>query len=167
MGNPRPVTVNDALLQQFDAVLDRLRETIEMMPEDDWNTGDSRRHTPVRQAVHILGAFESYADRFVGVQFSWTERWGCAVGGFGRKIPVDELPDRAPVVEYLDEVRQKVHRWLGELSAEQLSKPRRSARGRFNSELGRVLYILRHGVLHLGYLNEELHRRGIRFATFR
>ena len=167
MGNQQPVTVNDAVIHQFDAVLDQLCETIEMIPEDEWTTGDSRRHTPVRQVVHILGAFESYADRFAGVRFSWTGRWGCAVGGFGRKIPPEELPDRAAVVEYLDEVRQKVHHWLRGLSPEQLSRPRLSARGRFNSDLGRVLYILRHGVLHLGYLNEELHHRGLDFSTFR
>ena len=167
MGKPQSTTVNESLVYQFDAVLNQLRETIEIIAADEWLKGDSRRHTPVRQVVHILGAFESYANRFARERSSRAERWDHLVGGFGRKIPVEELPDQAAVIEYADEVRQKVHHWLSGLSPEHLRKPCRSARGRFNSELGRVLYILRHGVLHLGYLNEELHRRGINYPKFR
>ena len=110
MGRQQQVTITDALAFQFDAVVDQLQSTIEMIPEDQWVTGDSRRHTPVRQAVHILAAFERYADRFVHGSSSWEKRWGRLLSGFGRKIPVEELPDRTDVIQYCDDVRHKLHR---------------------------------------------------------
>ena len=158
------VTVNETLIFQFGVVLDQLRETIETIPADEWVRGDSRRQTPVRQAVHIIGPFEAYASRAAGGHFRWGDRWGHKVGTFARKIPVDELPDQQAVIEYLEEVRATVERWLGGIPMERLCRPRHVASGRFHSNLGRILYLLRHAVLHMGYLNEELHRRGIAYA---
>ena len=161
------VTVNETLIFQFGVVLDQLRETIEMIPADEWVRGDSRRHTPVRQAVHIIGPFEAYAKRSAGGHFRWGDRWGHKVGAFGRKIPVEELPDQHAIIEYLEEVRAKIGHWLGEIPIDRLCRPRHVASGRFHSNLGWILYVLRHAVLHLGYLNEELHRRGIGYTEFR
>jgi hypothetical protein len=167
MAQDDAVTVNETLIFQFGAVLDQLRETIERIPADEWVRGDSRRRTPVRQAVHIIGPFEAYAKRAAGGHFRWGDRWGHKVGTFGRNIPVEALPDQDAVIEYLEEVRGQIGRWLGEMPMDWLRKPRHVASGRFHSNLGRVLYVLRHAVLHLGYLNEELHRRGIAYTEFR
>ena len=161
------VTVNETLIFQFEVVLDQLRETIEMIPADEWVRGDTPRRTPVRQAVHIIGGFEAYAKRSAGGHFRWGDRWGHKVGAFGRKIPTEQLPDRHAVIEYLEEVRAKIGHWLGAIPFDRLCRPRRVASGRFHSNLGRILYLLRHAVLHLGYLNEELHRRGVGYTEFR
>ncbi|KPK43939.1 MAG: hypothetical protein AMK72_12685 [Planctomycetes bacterium SM23_25] len=161
------VTVNETLISQFGVVLDQLRETIEGIPADEWVRGDSGRHTPVRQAVHIIGGFEAYAKRSAGGHFRWGDRWGYKVGAFRAAIPVEELPDQPAVIEYLEQVRTQVDRWLGGIPVDRLCRPRHVASGRFHSYLGRILYLLRHGVLHLGYLNEELRRRGIAYTEFR
>jgi len=167
MAHHETVTVNEVLIFQFGAVLDQLRETVERIPADEWVRGDSRRQTPVRQAVHIVGPFEAYAKRSAGGQFRWSDRWGHKVGTFARKVPVEALPDRRAVIEYIEEVRALVADWLGGIPPERLCRRRRVANGRFQSNLGRILYVLRHAVLHLGYLNEELHRRGIAYTEFR
>jgi len=93
------------------------------------------------------------------------ERFGCTVYSLDGEINPELYPTPMQVIEYADDVEEAVRQWLESKTDDDLRR-RKVRENRYRSELGFILYVLRHGTLHLGFLCSELDIRGIRTAVF-
>ena len=157
----------ESLVFQFETALGQIAEVTASIPAEEWKRGHRPHLVPVRQVCHMIGGCEMMVCRGSGKRFTWSQRFNGLVGMFGRRYEAGELPDKGEVLEYLAETRRAVRTWLGGLAAGWPARPRRVNKGRYSSNLGWVLYILRHTVVHLGYLRSELRGRGISLPAFR
>jgi hypothetical protein len=158
--------IADELIFQYDNLLHVLSVTIRPLSHKQWVSGATPARTPVRQACHIARACDAYATR------DWDicrRHFWAPVDSLDEDLPVDRLPATRQVLDYIDGVRGHIHAWLGGMSNEDLlgpaPNPGWSQRGW--TMLGHVIYVLRHGTLHLGHLRAELKGRGIKYGVFK
>jgi hypothetical protein len=144
--------VSEPILREYRLAFQGLRDTIRAIPADEWTKGDRPGDVPVRQACHLLGAAEGYA----GHRARAGTRFGVPVESFGRIVAVDAYPSREAVLAYLEDVERRIEAWVIEKTRQALS-----GKKKVHSPLNRVLYLLRHTVVHLAYLRRELYARGI------
>ena len=114
--------IRDELIFQYDNLLHVLSVTIRPLSRKRWVSGAAPADVPVRQACHIAGSCDGYATH------DWDicrRHFGIPVGSLDEDIPADRLPTTKQVLDYIDDVRQRVHSWLGEIAAAGL--PNRSA----------------------------------------
>jgi hypothetical protein len=76
--------------------------------------------------------------------------------------PADQLPDRRPVLQHIDKVEKAVADWLDGLCDEGLLSAETGYPWTGTRQLGRALYLLRHTQNHIGEVNSEPRRRGLR-----
>jgi hypothetical protein len=144
--------VSGPILREYALAFRGLRDTIEAIPAEEWTRGARPGDVPVRQACHLLHAAEGYSGHRTRVG----TRFGVPAESFGRKVAEDEYPDQKAVLSYVDDVEAKVATWIVEKTRQALSGGVKQ-----HSPLNRVVYVLRHTVVHLAYLRRELYARGI------
>jgi hypothetical protein len=158
--------VRDELIFQYDNLFHVLSVTIRPLSHKQWTSGATPARTPARQACHIAGSCDKYATRHWDI---CERHFGSAVDSLDGDLSHDQLPTTAQVLDYVVQVRDRVHTWLGAMNNEDLlgpaPNPGWSQRGR--TLLGHTIYVLRHGTLHLGHLHAELKQRGIRYGVFK
>ena len=93
--------------------------------------------------------------------------WQATHRYFGQNIfwegaPVEQLPDQQEMLGFIDHVEAHALDWLGGKSEEQLLAPQGDCRWTGPKLLSRCIYAVRHAQHHIGELNAELRRRGLR-----
>jgi hypothetical protein len=154
VGDPKIVDrVSEPILREYGRAFQGLRETIAAIPDDEWIRGDTKGDVPVRQACHLLRACEAYSS---GGQVKMGQRFGVPVDSFKRVVEGNAYPSRDAVLAYVDDVENRILDWVPGVVRQALTGAHK-----IHSPLNRVLYLLRHTVVHLAYLRRELYRRGI------
>ena len=156
------MTIGETLIGQFDRVWQTLREGIEKIPEEHWRSGEIDFLVPARQGHHAIQAVEFYA-RPEEKGFDGTARFGV----HGAKAPADKLPTQKQMLEYLEEIRERVSTLLGQMSDVQMLAPKKAFPWTGPNILARAVYTLRHTQAHIGELNSELRRRGLERAEWK
>lgn len=141
------------VIEQFQKVFYKFRETVRAFPVEEWRRGDSAYQRPAGLAAHFLSTIDYYTSDLSADQFPWGKRLGV-------DWETDEdalLPSKDLILDYLEEMEERVVRWTNRqnLSAEDVLHPYCG-----KTVLGRMMYVLRHSESHLAELNLELRRRG-------
>ena len=162
----RRESIAEELIFQYDNLFHVLSVTVRPLSHKQWTSGATPARTPVRLACHIAGSCDAYAT---GEGMICERRFGAPIDSLDADLAHDLLPTTRQVLAYIDEVRGRVHEWLGSKSNQDLLGPTPdpgwSQRGW--TTLGHTIYVLRHGTLHLGQLQAELKARGIRYGAFK
>ena len=151
-------TTSQVLLEHYRRTFVMLRDAIKAFPEDGWRTSDIDHLAPARHALHVIAAVDMYfrPDYVPGV---------AAGHRFGEEVdwedgPAEKMPSQRELLDYLDEMEERVKEWLDVSDAELLA-PVEAFGWTGGSLLARTLYVLRHNHHHLGILDAELRRRDI------
>jgi hypothetical protein len=158
--------IADELILQYENLFHVLSVSSRRMSHKQWTSGPTPARTPVRQVCHITGSCDAYAAQDWGI---CREHFGRPVDWLNIETPADQLPKVKQVLEYVDAARQRLTRWLGAMSNEELCGPAPNPgwAQRGWTPLGHVIYVLRHATLHLGYLRAELNERGLEYGVFK
>lgn len=140
----------NAFSREFDACLTCLEETIAVLSDEDWVQGETNRQKPVHQACHCLGPVISYADIPID----------CSHIYFRFKDP-SSYPSRQEVLAIIKTIRSGLKDYITgvvdrTLVAKELHVP----------PLFKMIYLLRHTIVHLCCLREEAVRRGYRLPIY-
>jgi hypothetical protein len=142
----------EALADQWLRMFSMLRNAINVLPAEEWISGETLYQRPAGLVLHILQSIDYYAGLVQGdgsehelTQIGWQER------------DAAKFPDQAAIQEYLDVVEQRLASFLVKADFQAEEKL-------FNwtgkTVLSRTLYSLRHAGHHLADLAMELQRRG-------
>jgi len=138
--------VVNAFAREFDASLVCLADTIAMLSDEDWVRGENNRQKPVHQACHCLMGPISYAK--VAVDTSRIR--------FRFKDP-KAYPSRREVLGIIETVRGSLAEYIAGVVQRTLVERELHVPPMF-----KMIYLLRHTIVHLSCLREEAHRRGYR-----
>jgi len=158
-------TIGDDLADQFERMWMMLREAINHCPDEEWKQG--RGHwflTPCCLAFHVIDCVD-YHGRESPEGYDPFHRFGTA----WRTREAEKLPDRAPMLDYLEEIRDTLGGKLRSMSDEALLADEPFVRGQRDEAfprtgptvLAHMIYTLRHSMFHLGQIQSELRRRGL------
>lgn len=145
--------VSEPILREYRLAFQGLRDTIAAIPDDEWIRGETKGDFPVRQACHLLRGCEAYSS---GHRVKMGQRFGVPVDSFKRLVKETDYPSRDDVLTYVDDVEARICEWVPEVTRQALS-----GAPKVHSPLNRVIYLLRHTVVHLAYLRRTLYKRGI------
>lgn len=133
-------------------------EAIKIIPETHWKNGEIEYLTPARLIFHTIEATDYYTpDSPTG--YIWNKRFD--IDPDAGEIPVERLPSKQSMLEYHDEVREKVEDWLNSLNMKDILRSEEKFPWTGSTLLGRIMYILAHNKQHFGELNAELRRRDL------
>ena len=152
----------DTVIESFSLIWGMVEESIQSIPEEEWNTGDLQYLTPSRLILHILETEDFYTgDTPEG--FPWGYRFNCD----WQEAPSDKIPVQLQMLDYFNETRDKTRVWITGLGSSGLLTKESDYPWTGTTKLGRALYILSHDRQHLGEVNAELRRRGLPRAKWR
>ncbi|MBD3174802.1 MAG: hypothetical protein GF320_06465 [Armatimonadia bacterium] len=150
--------IGESVARQFDASFQMWRETIEAVPDGDWQAESAPELCPARWAYHGIQAAEFHCFHAPG-DFEWDHPFGVNWA----TNDVASLPGKPATLGYLDEVARRVADMLRATSdrdfLETTSWGEHTRPG--GNLLGHMLYVLRHNHQHLGELCRLLRERGI------
>ena len=141
------------LKQEYRAALLALKETIMGMPDSEWSAGDRKGTQPVRQTAHLLLAAENYLG---GHRARVGARFGVPVESFRSVVDVDDCPPPEDFLPWIEEVEQLAMEHIDRAVALSIT-----GAAKRHPPLNRPTYVLRHTVVHLVTLRQELRSRGI------
>lgn len=150
------ISIATELAEQYERAWRMFRAAVELFTEEQWRAGAISSLVPARHACHVVETADFYCASVPPDEF----KWGSRVGGFWDTAPARNLPSQEHVLEYLDDVEQKVAAWLHGLTDEAMLGPDGMFPWTGRSLLGRAVYLLRHTQHHLAEMNAELRRRG-------
>ena len=137
-------------------------EMINSIPDDEWTTGDVDYLVPARHLVHVLGCVDLFTGDTPFEQHDPAGLFGVVEWG----TPPEELPGGRVALAKLAEMRMVVEERLAELDDAALLESETLYPWTGQNRMGRMLYVLRHTQHHLGEVNAELSRRGIKAAIW-
>ncbi len=145
--------VTGAVLEHYRRALEVFREAITAFPEDEWRKGDIDYLRPAGVAYHIVEC----TDFYTGDQSVYEFAWGGRFGVDWENTDSDRLPNQEQVLEYLDEIEEKLNEWFRktDLLAAETMFPWTGPTG-----LARAIYNLRNIQHHVSEMCLELTRRG-------
>ena len=136
--------------REFDACLSCLEDTIAVLSADDWVAGETNRQKPVHQACHCIVPLIGYAG--VAVDSSRIS--------FRFKTPTS-YPSQQEVICVIKRVRAYMKDCIaGVVDRTLVAKALRVP------PLFKMLYLLRHTIVHLSYLRAEITRRGYKAPEY-
>lgn len=144
------VNTANAFLREFEAFMDCYTQTVEAIPDDDWAKGDAARSTPVHQACHCLVPIVSYTRADTDIQ-DITFRF---------KKPAS-YPSKDRVLEVASVSRQALPEYIQGIVTRNSTERELAV-----PPLFKLIYLLRHSIVHLSYLRDELARRGVRLPEY-
>ena len=151
-----------AVRDHFARQWDMLEEMIGNIPDEEWMRGGKGQVVPVQHVVHVVVG----ADVFVGdipfEQYDPTEFWEGAKEGGPWTMSPEELWSREEALQKLAEMRVIVDGILTRFDDTALFEPETVHPWTGQTRLGKMLYELRHIQHHLGMVDAELSRRGIK-----
>ena len=152
--------ISEALLGEFRRALRLLREAVAAFPADQWRENECDQLIPARQALHIVGALDSYLrPSYVAGIAGGGERFGGGLDWEGS--PAAQLPSQADLTAYLADVQAKSVTEIGGLEDAELLAPNGEFKWAGPNRLSRMVYVLGHCQHHQGILHAELQRLGI------
>lgn len=144
--------VVNAFRREFDALLACLGDTVALVSDEDWTSGESNRNTPVHQACHCLAPIACHArpeiDR-LRIRFRFKDPEG------------HPYPSRKHVLQIIGKTRGHLDDWIAEFADMTLVEKELA-----HPPLFKLIYLLRHSIVHLSSLREELHRRGYKLPVY-
>ena len=114
-----------------------------------WLHAGRRTVTPVRLAFHILKAIKYYLEDSSTIHFES----GKPFDSNCETAKEEDLPSQNDILACLDEFKVKTEKWLAEMD---FSAANRSFEWAGETQLGVVLFLLRHSLYHLGELSSLL-----------
>jgi uncharacterized damage-inducible protein DinB len=150
------------LKDQWARVWNMWEEMIRTIPDDEWTKGDIDYLIPARHLIHVLVCDDAFTggttlDQYDGSHLFEVREWG---------TPPEELPSRDVALAKLADIRVIVGQRLAKLNDAALLEPEELHPWTGKTRMDRLLYVLRHSQHHLGEMNAELTRRGIKAAVW-
>jgi uncharacterized damage-inducible protein DinB len=152
----------DILRDQWERLWLMWEEMINSIPDDEWRKGDVDYLIPARHLVHVLGCVDLFTGDTPFEQHDPAGVFGVVEWG----TDPAELPGRPVALAKLAEVGTAVEERLAGLDDAALLQPETLYPWTGQNRMERMLYVLRHTQHHLGEVNAELSRRGIRAAIW-
>jgi uncharacterized damage-inducible protein DinB len=154
-------TIGNGLADQFERMWMMLREAIDNCADEEWKRDAGHWFLiPSRLAYHTVETVDFYS-RQSPVEMDWAGRFGAD----WETRQTDQLPDREPMLDYLEHIRANLGGKLRSMSDQALladhAFPWTGA-----TVLERMIYTLRHSMFHLGQIQAELRRRGLKGAEW-
>ena len=133
-------------------------DMIRSIPDDEWMKGDIDYLIPARHLIHVAvgdDVFSSDApfDEYDNLQWFGVGEWG---------TPPGQLPGKGAALEKLADIKATVAARFARLDDAALLEPEQVHPWAGQPRVGKLLYNLRHIQHHLGEVNAELIRRGIK-----
>ena len=150
--------IADPLKREFRIALSAARETILAFPQSEWCSGQRKGDQPVRQAGHLLLAAEQYLG---GHKARVGERFGVPVESFKADFAAADCPPAEAFVPWIKEVEQIAMDHIDRAVTLSINGAPKK-----HPPLNRPTYVLRHTVVHLTILRQELKRRGIKLPEY-
>jgi hypothetical protein len=141
------------ILQEYRLAFKALRGCIQHISDEDWIKGSDPGMILASQVCHLLWACDGYSG---GWKVKASTKFGVPAGSFANHIFPQDYPGRGAVMAYVDEVEQQVSDWVVQKTRQNLT-----GKKKIHPPLTRVIYTLRHTVVHLSYLMRDMHLRGI------
>jgi len=153
--------IGNGLADQFERMWTMLREAIGNCLDEEWKREAGHWFLiPSRLAYHTIETVDFYG-RESPEEMDWAVRFGVD----WETKEAEKLPDREPMLDYLEEIKSSLERKLHSMSDEALladhAFPWTGA-----TVLDRMVYTLRHSMFHVGQIQAELRRRGMKGAEW-
>ncbi|NQU11545.1 DinB family protein [bacterium] len=157
-------TIAASLAEQYAKVCDTVRSVIQTYPPAEW-TRRKKGCLPVQQVYHTIGGLQMYCGPG---EFRWDERFLGADGRFSWRTDPANPPSQSEMLDYLDRIQRHTDRWLASLSdAQILEQHEPTGRHTGRCLLDRLVYLLRHTQHHLGMIESDLIRRGLKLPEWK
>jgi uncharacterized damage-inducible protein DinB len=153
--------IGNGLDDQFERMWMMLREVIGNCPGEEWKRDAGHWFLiPSRLAYHTIETADFY-NRESPEGMDWAGRFDVD----WETQDAEKLPDREPMLDYLEEIRSSLQSKLHSMSDESFlaghAFPWTGA-----TVLERMIYTLRHSMFHVGQIQAELRRRGLQGAEW-
>lgn len=154
------------LRDQWSRVWDMWQEMIHIIPDDEWDQGDLGYLTPARHTIHVLDCAYVLTGDLALDQYDPAEWYGAEVQASPFDLPAEILWSKERALTKLAETRAIVDEKIVGLNTAALLEPERAHPWAGPTRMDKMLYVLRHSQHHLGAVEVELSRRGIKAATW-
>jgi hypothetical protein len=133
-------------------------EMIRSISDEEWTKGDIDYLIPARHLIHVAVGDDVFSsdtpfDEYDHLQWFGVGEWGTSPA---------ELPSKEVALEKLADIRATVEARLAKLDDAALLEPEQAHPWIGQTRVGKWLYNLRHVQHHLGEVNAELIRQGIK-----
>ena len=148
--------ISESIIENLSLTWQMYKEAINIIPDEEWKTGEIDYLIPARQILHGIETLDFYSTTAPDVYahgYRFNLDW--------QRASADQLPRKDQLFTYLDEVKEKMETWINGLEDELFHSPELMYPWTGSTLLGRVLYSLEHSRHHLGELNGEFRRRGL------
>jgi hypothetical protein len=157
--------ISESIIENLSLTWEMYSDAINSIPNEHWKTGEIDYLIPARLILHAIETLDFYSstspDNYArGHRFKIDRK----------KVSSRQLPSKAQLQTYLNEVEKKTVSWLKGLEDKAFLSPELEFPWTGSTVMGRVLYSLEHCRQHFGELNAELRRRGlprIKWKTFK
>jgi uncharacterized damage-inducible protein DinB len=139
----------DDLLDNYRKGIKLVAETIDQFDEEQWGKGIDFFQVPVKIAYHIVDCLDFYFREDPGKEY----RWGHRFAGGWWELAEEEQPAPEAVLEYLQEIEERIVRHLTSLEDDDLVTPFDAEKQHGETRLGHYIYGLRHTMHHHGALS--------------
>lgn len=144
-----------SMRKQFESFWSMFFSVFDVCTPEEWReAGVEAFATPARLMLHIVETVDYYFDAEPEA-FDWGRE------GDWRHDAVKALPSEGAMRDYAREVRHKTEDWFTYHEAEDCNAHESTFGTDWETDLERVVYVLRHSQHHLGQLSLELQRRGL------
>ena len=147
------ITIGEILARQFARVWGTLRDALSRISDQDYSKSDCESLALIRIAYHLVETAEFYTNKSVddgAPPLDWESG------------PVETLPTRVQLLSYLDKVEITVRHWLTSCGDATFLSVEPDFNDSGGTRLDRAIYSLRHAQHHLGQINSELRRKGLK-----
>ena len=141
--------VTDDLVDQFQKAISMVRFTVEEFDGEQWLSGISWFQTPARVGYHLVESLDFY---FSGKRDDQEFAYGYRFDGPWWEMKEEQLPKKGALLEYLDEVKERIEETFTSLDDTKLSAPFELYDWSGKTLLGHYVYALRHTMHHQGAL---------------
>lgn len=143
--------VAQPLVSEFRAALKGLRDSVSAIPDVEWVADVKPGDCLPRHACHLLFSIEAYLD---GHRVKMGQRYGVPVESLHKVV--ERYPSQADVLRHITAIDERIDGWVRKFARKAMTGKRKQ-----HNPLNRVVYVLRHAIVHLAYLRREMYRRGI------
>jgi hypothetical protein len=154
------------LKDQWSRVWDMWEELIHIIPADEWGKGEVGYLAPARHVIHALDCAYVLTGDLSLEEYDPSEWYGAKVEENPFEIPAEILWGKETALERLNETRGILEDRFSGLDAESLLEPEEVHPWSGQTQMDKMLYVLRHTQHHLGAVEAEMCRRGLRAAIW-